>query len=746
MRLNNIEWKTCESFTMYVIICRIVTFFLRKLKAVVEEKVKSIIDSLSNSASENFTDVICLSLAQAIKADFVFIAKLNPEHTVATTISLAVDGVIGDNFSYDLQATPCQNVSQGDMCCHTSQAQEAYPDDQLLVDMNIVGYVGVPLNNSQGKTDAILVALYRYTIENEAEATSLFMLFSGMIKKEMEKQELIDELRTRNKIIEESNDAIIVCDKQHKITSVNKAFTRITGYSFKEVEGKNPNILGAGLNDKDFFKQMWQDIVDNGAWSGEIWNKKKNGEVFPEHLSINAIFDEDNNVSHYVAFFFDISKQKQAEEEIYRQAHFDLLTGIANRSFFMEKLSLAVNSSNENESTALLFMDLDLFKEINDVHGHDFGDELLIKASNRLRSLTKGTDIVARISGDGFAILLNNVVNDEIIDNIITRIFSGFSESFIIHNVSIRCTLSMGVIFFRGDSDDASSLIKKAEHAMFHAKDNGRNSFSYFTQDMQNNVQRQLFLKKALSTALNRNLLNVVFQPIISIKEKKVNKFEALVRWKNEGEWVSPEEFIPIAEEFSLIKPLGEFVLDEACRQLKILKSQGFNNIVFNINRSVYEIPLNRSENDQWLVVIEQHGLKPNDICFELTESALAPDKRNNERLFNQLRAAGCTIALDDFGTGYSSLSYLRRIPVDYIKIDKSFIKDMSKNKEDNILVSTIIAMSKSLGKKVVAEGVETKEQLHQLTELGCDYIQGYYFSKPLPSKSLISFLTDFKY
>lgn len=712
----------------------------------VEEKVKSIIDSLSNSASENFTDVICLSLAKAIKADFVFIAKLNSERTIATTISLAADGVINDNFSYELKATPCENVSQGDMCCHTSQAQKSYPDDQLLIDMNIVGYVGVPLKNSRGETDAILVALYRNTFENEAEISSLFMLFSGMIIKEMEKQELIDELRTRNKIIEESNDAIIVCDKNQKITSVNKAFTRITGYSFKEVEGKNPNILGAGLNDKYFFKKMWQDINDNGVWSGEIWNKKKNGETFPEHLSINAIFDEDNNVAHYVAFFFDITKQKEAEEEIYRQAHFDLLTGIANRSFFMEKLSLAVNSYDENKPTALLFMDLDLFKEINDVHGHDFGDELLIKASNRLRSLTKSTDIVARISGDGFAILLNNVVNDEIIDNIITRIFSGFSKSFIIHSISIRCTLSMGVVFFRGDNDDASTLIKKAEHAMFHAKDNGRNSFNYFTQDMQNNVQRQLFLKKELSTALTSNSLSVVFQPIVSIKEQKSSKFEALVRWNNEGEWISPEEFIPIAEEFSLIRPLGEFVLNEACRQLKILKSQGYNDIVFNVNRSVYEIPLNKSENDQWLVVIEQHGLKPHDICFELTESALAPDKRNNERLFNQLRAAGCTIALDDFGTGYSSLSYLRRIPVDYIKIDKSFIRDMSTIKEDNILVSTIIAMSKALEKKVVAEGVETKEQLQQLTELGCDYIQGYYFSKPLPSDSLVSFLTDFKY
>jgi len=713
---------------------------------VVEEKVKSIIDSLSNSASDNFTDTICLSLAKAIKADYVFIAKLNSEHTVATTISLTIDGVINDNFSYDLQATPCQDISEGNVCCHTSHAQQAYPDDQLLIDMNIVGYVGVPLKNSKKETDAILVALYRLPIESEVEVVSLFMLFSGMIIKEIEKQELIDELRTRNKIIEESSDAIIVCDKNYKITSVNKAFSRITGYSFREVEGKNPNVLGAGLNDKYFFKQMWEDIIQNGAWSGEIWNKKKNGEIFPEYLSINVIFDEHNNVAHYVAFFIDITKQKQAEEKIYRQAHFDLLTGIANRSFFMDKLSLAVHTLNDNEKSALLFMDLDLFKEINDVHGHNFGDELLIKASCRLQALIKSTDIVARVSGDGFAILLNNVVSNEIIDNIIARVFAGFREPFVIHDTSIRCTLSMGVISFSDDSDDASTLIKKAEHAMCHAKDNGRNSFSYFTQNMQNKVHRQLFLKKALSAALTSNSLSVVFQPIVAIKEQKINKFEALVRWKNEGQWISPEEFIPIAEEFSLIKPLGEFVLDEACRQLKILKSQGYNDIVFNVNRSVYEIPLNKSENDQWLMVIKQHGLKPSDICFELTESALAPDKRNNEGLFNQLRIAGCTIALDDFGTGYSSLSYLRRIPVDYIKIDQSFIREMSTNKDDNILVSTIIAMSKSLGKKVVAEGVETKEQLQQLTELGCDLIQGYYFSKPLASESLVSYLTDFKY
>lgn len=712
----------------------------------VEEKVKSIIDSLSNSISDSFTDSICLSLAKAIKADFVFIAKLNPERTVATTISLAADNIINDNFSYHLKATPCQYVSEGEICCHTAHAQELYPDDQLLIDMGIVGYVGVPLKNSVAETGAILVALYLKPIKNEIEVTTLFMLFSGMIIKEMEKQELIDALYTRNKIIEESSDAIVVCDKDYKITSVNKAYTRITGYSFKEMEGKSPKVFSIDSHDKRFFKKMWQDITKNGTWSGEVWNKKKNGQLFPEHLSINTIYDENNNIAHYVGFFFDISKKKKAEQEIYRHARYDLLTGVVNRSFFMEKLSLAVTSFKKNEQSALLLMDLDLFKEVNDVHGHAFGDELLVKVSNRLQSLTKSTDIVARVSGDGFAILLNNFVNDEVVNTVITRIFSSFNECFIIDDVSIRCTLSMGVVYFKGDKDDVSALIKKAEYAMTHSKDNGRNSFSFFTQDMQNKVHRQFVLKKALSEALFNDLLSVDFQPIVSLSEERVSKFEALVRWKHDGVWISPEEFIPIAEEFSLIKRLGEFVLAEACRQLKKLKRQGYQNIQFNINRSVYEIPLNRNENHQWLKTIEDHGLKPSDICFELTETALAPDKRNNERLFNQLKVAGCAIALDDFGTGYSSLSYLRRIPVDYIKIDKSFIQDMNEKTEENVLVSTIIAMSKSLGKKTVAEGVETKQQLQQLTELGCDFIQGYYFSKPLPCEDIVNYLTDFKY
>ncbi|RHW77336.1 EAL domain-containing protein [Colwellia sp. RSH04] len=715
----------------------------------VEEKVKSIIDYLSHSVADNFTDSICLSLAKAIQADIVFIASLDEGANIASTISVASEGNIENNFSYELKHTPCENVSLGDVCTHKTSCQQTYPKDQLLTDMNIEGYVGVPLKTDNGNTDAILVALYHEDIENVKETTSLFLLFSGMIKKEMEKQAIFNELTIRNKIIEVSKEAIVICDQNEKIISVNKAFTDILGYSFREVEGKNPKIFASGEHSKVFYQTMWKEINETGAWSGEILNKKKSGEVFPEWLSINTICDADNKVTNYVAYFFDISQSKAAESKIYQQANYDLLTGIANRFLFLETLSKSLHLIKSRQtSLAVLHMDLDLFKEINDIYGHDLGDKLLIESANRLKNHIKETDCIARISGDSFAILLNDLTDTDNVKLIVERILLTFSDPFVFDDVSLTCTLSIGITVCSGESEseNESSILKNAESAMYHAKDSGRNSYSFFSQELQSIAQRKLLLKSQLGNAIEQNELSVVYQPIVSIGEQKVRKFEALVRWNNSGEWVSPDEFVAIAEEFSLIKPLGNFVLIQACIELKKLRAQGFNDIIINVNRSVFEIPLNKTENDQWLKTIVEYGLQPNDICFELTESALAPDKRNNEVLFNQLRNAGCTIALDDFGTGYSSLSYIRRIPIDFIKIDRAFISDMSKNKSDNILVSTIIVMSKALGKKVVAEGVETQEQLQLLTDLQCDFIQGYFFSKPLPPTQLVDYLNNFTY
>lgn len=711
----------------------------------VEEKVKSIISNLSNSSSTNYIEVICLSLAQAIKADYVYVAKLNEYHTEAKTLSLVSQDEILENFTYALKSTPCEVVGTGQVCSYLQDIQQAYPDDDLLAEMQIEGYVGIPLVDHDNQAHAILVALYCTPIINKQEATSLFLLFSGLINKELEKQQVLNELRTRNEIIEKSKEAILICDKDNKIISVNRAFTHITGYNFSDVKGKNPSILSAKRQHISFYQKMWADLHTKGSWTGELVNRKKNGETFPEWLSINTIRDENQNISHYVAFFFDISKRKAAEEKIYRQANFDLLTGVANRFYFMEKLATTIQAKQVAQfQSVLLFMDLDLFQEINDVYGHDVGDELLKKVAERLNDVLEESDLLARISGDGFAILVNAVLSEDAVNDLVTRILIGFSKPFYVNDIMLNCTLSIGIVPFSTDEDSAGTVLKKAERAMYHAKSLGRSSYSYYTQELDNAIRYQLKMKADLAHAIKHRQLSLAFQPIVSLAENKVSKFEVLVRWQHDGHWVSPAEFIPLAEQFSLIKPLGEFVLSEACRQLKKLKASGYRDIVFNVNRSVNEIPLSASENNDWLHMIDMYGLAPTDICFELTESALAPDKRNSEVLFNNLRAAGCTIALDDFGTGYSSLAYIRRIPLDYIKIDRSFITDMSENPDDKTLVSTIIAMTKSLGKQVVAEGVETAEQVEQLKQLGCDYIQGFYYSKPIAAYDIPSFIESF--
>ncbi|MEC4726628.1 EAL domain-containing protein [Shewanella sp. D64] len=709
-----------------------------------EDKIRAIIHQLSDLKYANFANNICIGLTKAIEADFVFIASLNSDKTVATTIALANNDNILDNFSYPLRSTPCTEVIKGGICSLAKNAQHLYPDDKLLAQMDISGYVGISLQDSNNDTTAILVALFHQPITNSSSIESLFLLFSGLIEKDIETQDYIKRLNLSDHIIDESKEAIFISNNRNQIVRINEAFTKTTGYSLDEVYGKNPKMFNSGDHSQQFYEQMWSDIKHKGGWSGEIWNKRKNNEVFPELLTISVIHDAAGEISHYVGSFFDISESVKAKKKIQQQASFDLLTGLANRFFFMETLTKKIKYLKNNKSQPTVYMmDLDLFKEINDLFGEQFGDQLLIKAAERLQSLIKSSDIAARISGDGFALMVNHIANKADMLSLADKITQAFREPFYIQETSIDCRLSIGITHLSEKNKDASSVMKEAEHAMYYVKNNGRDSYRYFTSNMQDEVLQRIELKNDLQNAICNKQLHLVYQPIFSTKSLVIEKFEVLVRWEHNGILISPEIFIPLAEEFMLIKDIGEFVLQESCAQLKRLKSKGFTEIGFNVNRSVYEIPFNERDNDQWLSTINQHQLAPSDICFELTESALASERSNNERLLKHLQDAGCTIALDDFGTGYSSLSYLRRFPIDIIKIDRSFIKDMTVSQDAHILVSTIISMAKALGKTVVAEGVETQEQLHQLIKLDCDFIQGYYLSKPISAQEILPYLTN---
>lgn len=712
-------------------------------------RITSIVKSISDINSGNFFDEICLSLSRAIDADLVFIANIDEAKVNATSIAVANRGQKVDNFTYSLKSSPCASVSNDSICTHRCNIQHLYPDDQLLVDMKIDGYVGIPLKTSHGRVSAILVALFEEKISNVLEVETLFMLFSGLIEKELHKTSYLKKIEFSNNIIGNTHEAIMVCDKDKFITYINPSFTRMTGYTQADLQGKTPNILSSGKQSQAFYQSMWSDINTKGHWQGEIWNKRKDGSDYLEWLSITAIVDESNELTHYTAFFSDITEQYIAKEKLKFQDSYDDLTKTANKKTLFTFIERSIiQYSNQLECTtpaALLVIDIDFFNKFNSLYSHAFGDEVLMQVSSRLQSLIRSSDIVARTSGDNFALFINHIANQDSIVYFIDKVTSAFLQPFVIQGINIKITLSIGVACFKQDTEDVHRLFEKAEQAMFAAKDNGRNSYEFYSQLLSDKANEEEKLKLSLESAIEQNDFCVVYQPIVSLNEKTVTKFEVLIRWNNNGSWVSPVDFIPTAEKFGLISKIGDLVLNLACIELCNLNKMGFTNIVFNVNRSIYEF-CSGVNDTSWLDTIKKYDLSPESICFELTESVLAPENDRCITLLNKLQKAGCTIALDDFGTGYSSLNYLRRFPIDTLKIDRGFISEMTKVEGDKVLVSAIISMAKALGISVVAEGVELKQEVDILVSLGCDYIQGYYFSKPLAPELLPQYLTDFQY
>jgi diguanylate cyclase (GGDEF)-like protein/PAS domain S-box-containing protein len=715
----------------------------------IADRITNIVKSISDTNSDNFFDEICVSLSTAINADFVFIATIDDAKKYATSIAVASRGCTLDNFTYALESSPCAEVSNESICTHSCNIQECYPDDQLLVDMNIHGYVGVPLKTSKGRVDAILVALFEKEINNTQEVEALFLLFSGLIEKELHKSSFLKKIQFTKTIIESAHEAIMVCDKNRNITYINPSFTRMTGYSQTDLQDKTPNVLSSGRQSRDFYKTMWSDINEKGHWQGEIWNKRKDGKEYLEWLSITAIVDKNNELTHYTAFFTDITEQYRAKEKLKYQDSYDGLTKVANKKSlftFIERSVIQYLDHPEcSTPAALLVIDIDLFKKFNSLYSYAFGDEVLIQVANRLQSIIRASDIVARTSGDNFALFVNHLVNQDSIVHFVDKVTQAFNQPFIIDGINIKVTLSIGIAYFKRDAQDVHRLFEKAEQAMFSAKDNGRNSYEFFSQKLSDQASTEEAFKLSLESAIDNDEFSTVYQPIVSLKEQSVTKFEVLVRWNHKGIWISPVQFIPIAEKFGLISKIGDLVLNKACLELKKLKQIGFTDIVFNINRSIYEFSTGDDE-ALWLDTIKKYDISPDSICFELTESVLAPENNRCITLLNDLQSAGCKIALDDFGTGYSSLNYLRRFPINTLKIDKSFISDMTKVQGDVVLVSAIISMAKALSIEVVAEGVELKQEVDILISLGCDYIQGYYFSKPIAPELVPHFLTDFQY
>jgi len=583
-----------------------------------------------------------------------------------------------------------------------------------------------------------------YPLKNMKNEISSYVAMKEDITqlKEDEKQ-----LRLASTVFQTATEAVMVLDAKKLIVAVNQAFTLITGYEENEVIGKSPTLLSSGHHPNNFYEKMNQELIATGNWQGEICNRRKSGEVYYEWLSITVIRDKLDQLESYVSIFSDITKRKKAEDKIYHQANYDSLTGLANRDLFIDRFeqSLAL-AKRDRTMLAILFIDLDGFKNINDTFGHSKGDMLLKNTAERLQSAVRTTDTVARLSGDEFAIMLcndNDVYSNE---KVAVKVLKKLAMPFQLAEKEAHVTASIGIAIFPDDGQSSDTLLAKADSAMYMAKEKGKNNVQFFTKEMDTKAQLRRSLEVDLRKAIINNELIVHYQPIHDLKTKKVVAAEALVRWQHPTQGlIPPLEFIPLAEDMGFIVNIGDWVLMEACKQAKIWQNKFECAPKVSINVSSIQLHC-QDFVDKLKQVLVQTQLPPELLTLEITESFLIEKGTHTLEKLKNIRGLGIDLSIDDFGTGYSSLSYLKRFPINILKIDRSFIKDISTNSEDEALTYAILLIAESLGLKVVAEGVENSAQCELLSKHSCQFVQGYLFSKPLESKEFIDYLLKNKY
>ncbi len=545
----------------------------------------------------------------------------------------------------------------------------------------------------------------------------------------------------------ETHEAILITDKNANIIRVNQAFQDITGYSSEEVLGKNPRILSSGRQDRAFYTNMWQQLLTTGSWTGELWDKRKDGQHYPKWLTITAVKDERGETTDYVAIFSDITSRKQAEEDIHNLAFYDSLTSLPNRRLLLDRFRLALSlSARSRHYGAVLFLDMDRFKTLNDTLGHDYGDLLLIEVAGRLRSCVREADTVARLGGDEFVVLLEEVdmIAEEASQKtaqIAEKIRVALTEPYLLKGHEYHSSPSIGVCLYRGNEESVEELLKHADMAMYQAKGAGRNAAHFFDPAMQLAVETRAALEADLRRAVSGKQLRLYYQIQVDNDQRPLGA-EALVRWAHPKRgMVSPAQFIPIAEESSLILDIGHWVLETACQQLEgWSKNELTRELTLAVNVSGQQFRLHDFV-ERISAVLGAHQVDPGHLKLELTESVVLNDVADVVAKMHALKALGVKLSMDDFGTGYSSLSYLKLLPLDQIKIDQSFVRDIATDPNDAVMVQTIIDMAQNFRLNVIAEGVETEAQLGFLKQNGCMAYQGYLFSKPVPIKEFEALL-----
>ncbi len=551
-----------------------------------------------------------------------------------------------------------------------------------------------------------------------------------------------DRVRLSAVVFEAASEGTMVTDAEQRIILINPAFTRITGYTQEEILGKTPKVLNSGRHDPEFYRKFWHELHTRGHWEGEVLNRKKTGEIYPERLTVNVLPDRHGDPMFYVAVFRDETERKRAEEIIKKQATYDNLTELPNRMLFMDRLEQAMKGTHRNHNRmGLLFLDLDGFKEVNDRMGHGAGDQLLQEVARRLRLCVREMDTVARLGGDEFAVVLSGLGESDSVHRTTDAILKSLAEPFLLGGSNAYVTASIGIASYPGDASTAEALIKCADQAMYAAKYAGKNRACHFTTDMQSAALARYKTIADMRLADIDQEFVLHYQPIVDLATGDVCKAEGLLRWQHAEEGLlSPARFIPLAEETGLIMRMGDSVFRQALSDLV-----GWRTVCpdfqISINVSPVQFRDGHGRLKEWMNHLQAAGLPGSCIVVEITEGLLLDPNPNVDERLMAFRDAGIEVALDDFGTGYSALSYLKKFDIDYLKIDQSFTRNLSHDNEDMALCEAMVVMAHKLGLKVVAEGVETELQRDLLKGIGCDYAQGYLFGRPVPGEEFVSLI-----
>jgi len=652
--------------------------------------------------------------------------------TVAATVITAVSGCVTGIYLFFIRKRVIGNINLlikradeiGETCDFSSRLPVKTDDE---------------ISRLAWSFNALLdrMAESNYTLEKNVEESS-----SRLKDHQFELMTMKQVLVLMEEVFEHSLEGVIISDSSRVIKKVNPAFTKITGYAEHEALGRTTDILNSDYHNDHFYITMHETVARDGHWSGEVWHRHKDGNTFPEWLSISAIKSAEGEITNYIAIFHDISDIKRQEELIRYHALHDSLTDLPNIFLLKNRIEQAIlHSKRDRTRFGVMFLDLDNFKKINESLGLAIGDLLLKAAAERIRNMARNVDTVARHGGDEFIILVESIYDEKPLITLAQRILVAFKEPFKIIDKAFHIGISMGIAVFPEDGEDFDNLLRNADTAMYRSKEIGKETFSMYTESLNDRVTRKLALENELRNALEEKDFEVYYQPQMDLKTGRITGVEGLARWNNShGVVMPPDGFIPFSEEAGLIFEIDRIVMEKALVEIGALINSGVYPLKLSLNCSAKVLHLKRLPN---IITgyLSKFNFAPEWFELEITESSIMKNYKDSLEIIYKLRDAGISISLDDFGTGYSSLSQLKNLPVDSLKIDRSFLEDVCSNKSDAHIIEAVISLSQKFGIKVIAEGVETGEQLQFLKNAGCDIVQGYYLSRPIPFGELKSFL-----